>query len=163
MIYLVRHAHAGDKQNWPGPDELRPLSATGEREATGLVTRLRPLPVAAIRSSPALRCTQTVGALADQRRLTVTGDNRLGVHAAADAALPLVLGRRTIGGLVLCTHGELIRRILDELRDRGAPISWSAEWPKGSTWVLRTAHGRVVGAEYIPPLRAAKTRLSLGS
>jgi hypothetical protein len=28
MIYLLRHAHAGNKRTWPGPDDRRPLSAT---------------------------------------------------------------------------------------------------------------------------------------
>ena len=29
MVYLICHAHAGNKQHWPGPDNDRPLSAAG--------------------------------------------------------------------------------------------------------------------------------------
>jgi broad specificity phosphatase PhoE len=31
--YLVRHADAGDKRAWTGPDDDCPLSSTGYREA----------------------------------------------------------------------------------------------------------------------------------
>jgi hypothetical protein len=40
MLLLVRHAHAGDKSRWQGPDSLRPLSPAGQAEAAGLVVRL---------------------------------------------------------------------------------------------------------------------------
>ena len=40
MLLLVRHAHAGDKGHWQGPDTLRPLSGAGQAEAAGLVARL---------------------------------------------------------------------------------------------------------------------------
>lgn len=43
MLFLVRHAHAGDKLQWQGPD-LRPLSLAGQAEAAGLVIRLETTP-----------------------------------------------------------------------------------------------------------------------
>ena len=39
-VYLVRHAHAGNKADWYGPDLARPLSERGRRQASGLVARL---------------------------------------------------------------------------------------------------------------------------
>lgn len=39
MLLVVRHADAGDKRTSRGPDELRPLSPTGHRQAEGLVVR----------------------------------------------------------------------------------------------------------------------------
>jgi hypothetical protein len=45
MLLVVRHADAGDKRSWTGPDRLRPLSATGCRQAEGLVIRLEDYPV----------------------------------------------------------------------------------------------------------------------
>ena len=35
-VHLVRHAHAGDAERWEGPDELRPLTAKGRRQAERL-------------------------------------------------------------------------------------------------------------------------------
>ena len=71
MPYLVRHAHAGDKHAWVGPDRLRPLSEPGRREAHGLLVQLRPYPIARILSSPTVRCLQTVEPLAQRRGLPI--------------------------------------------------------------------------------------------
>jgi phosphohistidine phosphatase SixA len=30
MLLVVRHADAGDKSTWEGPDRLRPLSPSGQ-------------------------------------------------------------------------------------------------------------------------------------
>jgi broad specificity phosphatase PhoE len=70
MPYLSRHAHAGDKRAWAGPDLVRPLSGTGRCEAHGLLTQLRDYPISRILSSPTVRCLQTVEPLAARRRLT---------------------------------------------------------------------------------------------
>ncbi|HYY82249.1 MAG TPA: phosphoglycerate mutase family protein [Actinomycetes bacterium] len=154
MIYLVRHAHAGNKRNWDGPDTRRPLSSQGLREAAGLLLRLRGEPIARIVSSPALRCQQTVWPLADERRVTVELDPRLDVDAEAAGAAAL-LEDPAPGGAVLCTHGELIGQLLGRLRRAGAPIAADAAWPKGSTWVLHPTTDRIAQATYLPPLRHA--------
>ena len=69
MLLLVRHAHAGDKTRWQGPDRLRPLSLAGQAEAAGLVVRLEDFPIWRILTSPTLRCQQTVEPLARDHRL----------------------------------------------------------------------------------------------
>ena len=33
QLHLLRHAHAGDYATWDGPDEARPLTPRGERQA----------------------------------------------------------------------------------------------------------------------------------
>jgi 8-oxo-dGTP diphosphatase len=151
MLYLVRHAHAGDKHAWPGPDDARPLSATGRREAAGLVVRLAGRPVGMIVSSPALRCRQTVQPLAAERDLVVRPDPLLGVDADAGEVLPRLLAAAG-GGAVWCTHGELIGRLLGRLRRDGAPIGERAVWPKGSVWLLEPAGGTIRSATYLAPL-----------
>jgi 8-oxo-dGTP diphosphatase len=153
VIYLVRHAHAGQKQTWSGPDRRRPLSSHGHQEAAGLLIQLHQEPITRIVSSPALRCQQTVWPLARQRRLAVELDRRLDVDAsAAQAAAMLDPG---IGDAVLCTHGELIGQLLGRLRQAGSPIATDATWPKGSTWVLDPSADQIRGATYLPPLRRA--------
>jgi broad specificity phosphatase PhoE len=156
MIYLVRHAHAGNKRNWDGPDARRPLSSQGRREAAGLLVRLRGEPIARIVSSPALRCQQTVWPLADERRVVVELDRRLDVEAEAEAARAAALPQDPVlGDAVLCTHGELIGQLLGRLRQAGTPIAADATWPKGSTWVLHPAADRITRATYLPPFRHA--------
>ncbi len=149
MIYLLRHAHAGNKRTWSGPDGRRPLSAAGRREAAGLVRVLDGRPITTILSSPALRCEQTVQPLAEHRSLPVGLDGRLDVDAGTDDAATLL--RPGLDDVVLCTHGELIGQLLGLLRERGAPIGRHAQWPKGSTWLLRLTGDRVAEATYLPP------------
>jgi 8-oxo-(d)GTP phosphatase len=60
ITFLVRHADAGDKRSWDGPDEERPLSLAGFRQAEGLVMRMEDYPVDQILCSPTVRCLQTV-------------------------------------------------------------------------------------------------------
>ena len=67
MLLVVRHADAGVKRTWTGPDRLRPLSPSGHLQAEGLVIRLEDYPVERILCSPTLRCYQTVEPLARDR------------------------------------------------------------------------------------------------
>lgn len=152
MRYLVRHADAGDKRKWTGPDDERPLSDVGRREAEGLVAQLAGRPIAQILSSPAARCRQTVQPLADQRRLAVRTDAALAVDADVDRAVELLLDGNT-DGVVLCTHRELIAPLLARLREHGAPVNDQVTWLKGSVWLLETADGAITNATYLPPVR----------
>jgi 2,3-bisphosphoglycerate-dependent phosphoglycerate mutase len=60
-LFLVRHAHA----DWV-PDERRPLSAQGRRDAARIAELLAPLCPAAIYTSPAPRAVQTIAPLASR-------------------------------------------------------------------------------------------------
>ena len=118
LVYLVRHAHAGKKSQWQGPDLARPLSAQGRREALGLTLRLGRLPVRRLLSSPAERCRQTVQPLADRIGRPVEPHQALGVDATGPGVLEL-LASPALRHAVLCTHGEVIGRVFDELRAAG--------------------------------------------
>jgi len=52
MFVLVRHAHAGEKKSWHGPDEDRPLSTLGYWQARGLVAALDGIELRALFASP---------------------------------------------------------------------------------------------------------------
>jgi broad specificity phosphatase PhoE len=151
MPYLLRHAHAGNKRAWQGPDTLRPLSGAGRREANGLPAQLRDYPITRIVSSPTARCLETVEPLARQRGLQVERADVLGVDADPDGLVALLLDPAA-SKAVLCTHGELIGTALKRLvgPDHNGD---SLSWPKGSTWVLDVAGGQVQQSRYLPPLR----------
>jgi 8-oxo-dGTP diphosphatase len=155
VLYLVRHGHAGDKRAWRGNDRDRPLSATGRREADGLVTLLRGYPIGTIVSSPAVRCSQTVGPLAAARRLPIRLDHLLEVGADTGDVLGRLYGSEH-DEVVWCTHGELIGVLLDRLRRDGAPIGGRVAWPKGSVWLLELTAGAVRTATFLPPRRNAR-------
>ena len=151
MIYLVRHAHAGKKANWSGPDLGRPLSAQGRKEALGLVDRLTGRPLGRVVSSPAERCLQTVQPLAGRLGRPVEPDEALGVEGAAAGVLEL-LRRPALDLAVLCTHGELIGAVFEELQRAGLELSSPPRWPKGSTWILEGDGGQAWKGTYLGPL-----------
>ena len=152
MVYLIRHADAGSKAEWDGPDQARPLSEAGRRQAAGLVARLRHYPVRRILSSPADRCRQTVQPLAGLLGLPVEDTDALAVDATADDVLGL-LADPALRHAVLCTHGELIGQVFDRLLADGLALPGGPRWPKGSAWVLdRHGGDRVAAASYLEPL-----------
>jgi 2,3-bisphosphoglycerate-dependent phosphoglycerate mutase len=65
-IFLVRHAHA----HWT-PDEDRPLSARGRRDAERVADVLCAHPISALYASPARRAWQTIAPLAERLDLPV--------------------------------------------------------------------------------------------
>ncbi|HYA67519.1 MAG TPA: histidine phosphatase family protein, partial [Acidimicrobiales bacterium] len=70
-LILVRHGRAGRRDDWHGPDKLRPLEARGRRQAERLVGVLAPLGPVRIVSSPYRRCLETVGPVAAHLGLEV--------------------------------------------------------------------------------------------
>lgn len=151
MVCLVRHADAGDKRAWRGADGDRPLSDQGWREAAGLVIRLEDFPINRILSSPALRCTQTVGPLAARNRLPVEESDLLRIDADV-AALAAWIQARADGHIVLCTHGELLADLLRLLVANGEVMRDALAWPKGSTWVLQQTDDGPLRGRFLPPL-----------
>jgi 8-oxo-(d)GTP phosphatase len=151
MLLVVRHADAGDKGSWTGPDSLRPLSPTGRRQAEGLLVRLEDYPVDRILSGPTLRSQQTVQPLADDRFLAVEPLAALGVDAGP-TQLRAVFWDRRLRNAVLCTHGAVIGRLLAELVVADGLVAEDPlACPEGSTWLLqRTDQGQVYGRLLAP-------------
>jgi 8-oxo-dGTP diphosphatase len=151
VVYLVRHAHAGTKAKWEGPDVARPLSAQGRKEALGLIERLRSYPIGRVLSSPTERCLQTVQPLADRLGCPVEPNEALGVDGTGAGVLEL-LADPALEGAVLCTHGEIIGKVFDELQKAGIELSAPPRWPKGCTWVLQRVGGHGWKGTYLEPL-----------
>jgi 8-oxo-dGTP diphosphatase len=151
MLLVVRHADAGDKRSWNGPDLLRPLSAAGQRQAEGLVVRLEDYPIERVLSSPSLRCVQTVRPLAADRFLEVEPLAALGV-GATPAEVLAVFWNLGLHNAVLCTHGETIGGLLERLAADGLMVTDPLDWPKGSTWLLQRTDRRQVLGRLLGPL-----------
>ncbi|NUR76504.1 MAG: NUDIX hydrolase, partial [Thermoleophilia bacterium] len=88
MTLLVRHASAGNRDEWTGDDADRPLDERGRAQALGLVERLTPFRIERILTSPARRCVETVEPLARARGLDAElrpehGEDRQGTEGAA--------------------------------------------------------------------------------
>jgi phosphohistidine phosphatase SixA/8-oxo-dGTP pyrophosphatase MutT (NUDIX family) len=148
--YLVRHAKAGDRDAWSGDDGSRPLSRSGRRQAKGLVRILSSRIIERILSSPAVRCTETVAPLADQRGLPIEARDELMEGAPLAGALRVLDELRSTPS-VLCAHGDLIPGVIEDLEAVGTLVGPDRGWKKGSVWVLEREAGLVVRATYVPP------------
>jgi broad specificity phosphatase PhoE len=149
-ILLVRHTHAGDRAAWTGDDRLRPVSDRGVRQAEALVDLLAPYPVDRVRSSPYVRCVQSVVPLADARGLEVEEDDTLAEGTPFDLVQRLLA---TAGDehTVLCSHGDVIAAVVTDLHQRGVDLGPAGlVWPKASTWVLEGAPSSP-RVSYLPP------------
>jgi 8-oxo-(d)GTP phosphatase len=162
-VHLVRHACAGDKTRWAGPDLDRPLDEVGVEQAAALVETFYAAPVERILTSPAQRCRQTVEPLADRHGVAIEwvtgllpgGDPEYleGLIAALDsegsgASDPIV---------VVCTHGETMRPLLAAVRDRDGKIDAMRDdddWllRKGTGWELTlNGNGTIVALRHLVP------------
>lgn len=145
----MRHAHAGERDDFDGDDAERPLSPKGQAQAQHLVALLEAFPVSAVLSSPMVRCRQTVEPLAQARGLVVEPEPALAEGAGDDA---VSLAQRLLGSAaVLCTHGDVIPAVLSEVAARGCLLPRDVRWQKGSTWVLEDDGRDWTVASYVPP------------
>jgi len=149
-VYLVRHAHAGNRSGWNGDDRSRPVSSKGHLQAQGLREWLADEPVDRVISSPATRCVETVAPLAEDRGLTVETHRWLAEGGGARPCIEAILALGN-GGVVLCSHGDLIPKVIRQLRADGMATNDPNLSQKGSTWVLEVDEGRVVSGRYQPP------------
>jgi len=153
-VHLVRHARAGDRERSDEPDELRPLTKKGERQARALVDQFADVTISRVLSSRYLRCRQTVEPLAEHVGLPIEEHSALLETADLEDLWSLIetlIGAP--GDVVMCTHGNLIGPVIDRLHRRGVPIdSPDRDCSKGSTWTIESgSNGAFARAAYTPP------------
>jgi len=148
-FYFVRHAKAGSRSHWTGDDRLRPLSKKGQKQAEELVSVFEPFPLAAIFSSPYLRCVQTVERVSRARKLPVKQSIELAEGHGLDG-LHEFLSNTKLDHTVLCTHGDIVWELVEDLVARHVIRAGDGGFEKGSTWVLSTKDGVPTKARYLP-------------
>jgi 8-oxo-dGTP diphosphatase len=156
-LLLVRHARAGERADFDGPDELRPLDRRGREQARRLADVLPHFGPAEVLSADRVRCRQTVEPLAERLGLKVGTAQELGeeeFQADPGAGLALVerlLEPRAGGGVtVVCSQGGAIPSVLMSLGVRWEGVS-GALWPpsaKGSVWALGGRPGALLADYY---------------
>jgi 8-oxo-(d)GTP phosphatase len=117
-LLLIRHASAGDRDDWVGDDLPRPLDARGRGQASRLPELLGDYGIARVLSSPAVRCVQTVEPLARSRGLDIEVREELGEEQQGEAGAELVrsfIGEQT----ALCVHGGLSDTIAGVSQKKG--------------------------------------------
>ncbi|MFC4021362.1 NUDIX domain-containing protein [Micromonospora sp. GCM10011542] len=151
-VALVRHAHAGKRATWSGPDIGRPLDAEGWAQAhllAGLVALIRPQ---RLLSASARRCVQTLdptAALLDLP-IEICGDldepqpgQQPDERILATAARLLELGG-TDGRAAVCSQGKVLPGALERLTGR-ADKDFTT--PKGGGWLLAFTADRLLAAD----------------
>ncbi|GAB3971806.1 hypothetical protein GCM10027615_31370 [Plantactinospora veratri] len=166
VLGLVRHAPAGKRGTWSGPDTGRPLDGVGlaqARELAGLLALIRPV---RLRSAAPRRCVQTLQPLAEllDRPIEVDSaydepkpgqDAEENALAAAGALLELA---RAGEPAVVCSQGKVIPEALAWLAAASAAPTGPTgagvlpgsvrdfRTPKGTGWLLAFSGDRLVAA-----------------
>jgi 8-oxo-dGTP pyrophosphatase MutT (NUDIX family)/phosphohistidine phosphatase SixA len=144
-VLLVRHAKAGKRDEWNGADDLRPLAATGLRQAEALRAMLPMFGVDRVLSAPLVRCEQTVQGVADDLGVEIRPEPLLseeGYWPDPVLGIARLLAIAGDGGTpLISSQGGVIPDIVSALADSGG-VSISASRhgvlpsKKGSLWVL---------------------------
>lgn len=140
-ILLIRHADAKSRETWKQPDHLRPLNAKGKRQALAIADELATSDIRQIRTSPAIRCVQTVEPLAARAKLKLRVDDALMEGSTFE------LPDESANGLhIYCAHGDNIPALLDALHIDHENCQ------KGSIWLIKRDNaGDITEVAYVPP------------
>lgn len=135
---LVRHARAGTKLRDRAKDFERGLDRKGQEVALLLPEAIADfMKPEVVISSPFRRCVQTVEPLAQALGLPVVEEDDFTPDRSAKAV------RAAFGdvpsGSVVCSHGEVIARLLG----RGAKCA------KGAFWIVERRDGKFVPVRYV--------------
>jgi 8-oxo-(d)GTP phosphatase len=139
---VVRHGSAGERSSFDGNDRERPLDDVGHRQALELIPVLEALRVERVLSADVLRCLDTVGPYAAQRRLSVQSEPLLSESGYAGA--PEAAAERLVALLdaestptAVCSQGRVIPPLLQRVcGELNAPVAWDGTVPKGGYVVL---------------------------
>ena len=150
VIYLVRHAKAGERRVWTGDDTSRPLSKHGWKQSRAVAERLAGKGVSTIHSSPYVRCVQTLEPLSELIDTSIEIDQRLREDEPFEPVLELL--REVPDSSVMSTHGDIIPATMQALERRGMKMNTRPDWRKSAVWVLkRNKKGDIVQATVWPP------------
>jgi 8-oxo-dGTP pyrophosphatase MutT (NUDIX family)/phosphohistidine phosphatase SixA len=142
-VLLVRHASAGSRDDFDGPDDLRPLDDRGRRQAAALAEVLPLWRPQRVVSAPPLRCLQTVQPLGHDVEIDPCFGERHWDLPATLAALHRVAAG---GSAVVCSQGGAIPALVSTLTRRE-----DVRARKGSTWLLTLDGGALVDADHLDP------------
>ncbi|WP_300016161.1 NUDIX hydrolase [Pseudonocardia sp.] len=150
VVLFVRHAKAGSRSQWDGPDEQRPLSGTGREQARHVAGLLGLFGPDQVISAPPIRCVDTVTSLGLPVSVEpLLGEDGYWVHPAVGLARFREVAARP-GVTVVCSQGGVIPDVVGELLaefDVGIDPSDVAS-RKASTWVLGFRAGALRTADY---------------
>jgi 8-oxo-dGTP diphosphatase len=120
-LLLIRHARAGDRDEWTGDDRRRPLDDRGWAQAAALPDLLAAYPVERILASPADRCVQTVEALSGARGIEIEVCDELAEERQESDGAALVVRMLGTAVAVAC-HGGLAEAVTGESQKKAETL-----------------------------------------
>jgi broad specificity phosphatase PhoE len=152
-VHLIRHAKAKSRLDWTEPDDARPLTKRGRREAHGLADRLRDEALVRLVSSPFVRCVQTLEPLAVAIDLPIETTELLSEGSDAPPVVDLLLSLARDGPVACCTHGDVLFDVVRTVASAGVPLDGPYDVPVASAWLLEVEGDRFTGGTFVarPP------------
>ncbi|MFI6760680.1 NUDIX domain-containing protein [Micromonospora sp. NPDC050417] len=140
VLAVFRHARAGNRATWSGPDTARPLDPAGLVQARQVATLAAVLRPDGLRSASARRCVQTLEPLAALFDLPIEVDSHFDEpKPGQDVAECALAGAARMAELaatgrtaVICGQGKVIPGALEHLTG----IRDDYRTPKGEGWLL---------------------------
>ena len=136
LIYLIRHAKAGERLSLNAGDLERELTRSGKAQARDIAAFLPPSNLRRIVSSPYLRCLQTMEPTSQALSIKIEMDKRLGEVTSVrslEKLLEAISLART--DTALCSHGNVVPTLLKLL---GVYTMETMLCQKGSIYVVDT-------------------------
>jgi 8-oxo-dGTP pyrophosphatase MutT (NUDIX family)/broad specificity phosphatase PhoE len=149
IAVVVRHATAGKRSAFDGPDDQRPLDDNGKAQAARLGPLLAVFKPARVYAAPIVRCVDSVA----QIGLPVRQDT---VFAEVTAARPAAVADRIRalvaehGRVVVSSQGGVIPAALVALQPPNTAATQTFVTAKGDAWVLSFDEQGVVAADHLP-------------
>lgn len=155
VIVLVRHALAGKRGTWSGPDSARPLDQAGRAQARALAPVLAEIAPDLILSASARRCMQSLEPMAARLDLPIEIDSAFDEPKAGQEPADVVAGAAArltelatrYESVVVCSQGKVIPPALARLSGLGSAKAWAT--PKGTGWLLAFAGTHLAGADRV--------------
>lgn len=120
MLFLLRHAKAGAREDNSASDRERGLTEKGRAQAEAIAKYLSKIEIDKILSSPYRRCVETVEPLANLTGLEIVEDSILGEDATFEGLQDIIShyfqavdNPKTGSSVVICTHGNVVPAIIE--------------------------------------------------
>jgi 8-oxo-dGTP diphosphatase len=149
-LRLLRHATAGDRAKWIGPDERRALTKKGRLQAETIAESLRDAGIERVLSSPYDRCIESVEPLGKLVGAPVEISPVLAEEADIDAAY-LLIDDLVGANAVICSHGDIIPALINRMMWAGLSLTSRFYCSKGSIWEVEVEGGKFTSGHYHPP------------
>jgi len=152
-LVLLRHAKAVTRDEWQGEDDDRPLDSYGQNQAKRLLAMYQVFNLEQIHSSDAVRCYDTVIAIAKglNIKLEVTGKLsestfKKDKEKAFDYAKELIKSNESV---LLCSHNPILPKMLNKLTKKSEVDADEGKLLPADGWVIHRIGKEVIQIDRI--------------